>query len=122
MVLDVSKGNLVIEVWKNGQQRQLRQLSLSLVVVSKGDEKRILSVIHVIDSERPRFLELFVFNHILGGKIQAVIVATSGIVSVPVDEDFCVGIVLGGRLIHADRQGVSEASIERPTATDHHIF
>lgn len=50
---------------KYRQERQLGEFALSLVVVGKGDEKGILSVIGIVDSERPSLLELFVFDDVL---------------------------------------------------------
>lgn len=65
MKLGISKRELIIDVGKYGQERQLGEFALSLVVVGKGDEKGILSVIGIVDSERPSLLELFVFDDVL---------------------------------------------------------
>ena len=46
------------------------------------------------------------------------IVARSGIVSVPVNENFCIGIFGGCCWIDPDGQGVSESRVEGPTATE----
>lgn len=65
MKLGISKRELIIDVGKYGQERQLGEFALSLAIVSKGDKKGILSVVGIVDSERPSFLELFVFDDVL---------------------------------------------------------
>ena len=65
MKLGISKRELIIDVGKYGKERQLGEFALTLVVVGKGDEKGILSVIGIVDSERPSLLELFVFDDVL---------------------------------------------------------
>jgi hypothetical protein len=50
-----------------------------------------------------------VFDGVLCVDIEAMIVARSGIVSVPVNENFCIGIFGGWCWIDPDGQGVSES-------------
>ena len=89
-----------------------------MCIVFNGDEEWVLSVIHVVNSERPILLIFLVFDGVLSVDIEAMIVARSGIVSVPVNKNFCIGIFGGWCWIDSDGQGVSESRVEGPTATE----
>ena len=68
-----------------------------------------MSVVHIINSERPILLKFVVFDGVLGVDIEAMIVARSGIVSVSVNENFSIGIFGGWCGIDADGLGVSKS-------------
>ena len=89
-----------------------------MAIVFNGDEEWVLSVIHVVNSERPVLLKFLVFDGVLCVDIEAMIVARSGIVSVPVNENFCIGVFSGWCWIDPDGQRVCESRVECPTATE----
>lgn len=90
-----SKGNLIIDMGKYGQEGELGKFTLALIVVGKGDKEGVLTVVGIVDSQRPSLLKLFVFHHVLGGDIESVVVAGACVVAVAVDEDFREGVVGG---------------------------
>jgi len=64
-----SKGNLIIDVGKYGQEGELGKFTLALIVVGEGDKEGVLAVVGIVDSQRPSLLKLSVFHDVLGRDI-----------------------------------------------------